>query len=63
MLLAVFCYCAVRFVSDLVGNDIVGFPTRRLISGFAVAGCPEAVVNTVGWWGLLCGDYLDYNTI
>ena len=25
------CYCAVRFVSDLVGNHIVGFPTRRLI--------------------------------
>ena len=30
MLLAVFCYCAVRFVSDLVKNHIVGFSTRRL---------------------------------
>ena len=31
MLLAVVCYCAVRFVSDLVGNHNIGFPTRRLI--------------------------------
>ena len=30
MLLAVFCYCTDRFVSDLFGNHIVGFPTRRL---------------------------------
>ena len=30
-ILAVFCYCAGRFVSDLVGNHIVGFPTRWLI--------------------------------
>ena len=30
-LLALFCDCTGRFVSDLVGNHIVGFPTRRLI--------------------------------
>ena len=30
-LLALFCDCTGRFVSDLVGNNIVGFPTRRLI--------------------------------
>ena len=29
-ILALFCACAARFVSDLVGNHIVGFPTRRL---------------------------------
>ena len=29
-LLACFCYCTDRFVSDLFGNHIVGFPTRRL---------------------------------
>ena len=27
-----FCACTGRFVSDLFGNHIVGFPTRRLIS-------------------------------
>ena len=26
-----FCACAGRFVLDLSGNHIVGFPTRRLI--------------------------------
>ena len=26
-----FCSCTARFVSDLFGNHIVGFPTRRLI--------------------------------
>ena len=30
-LLACFCDCTGRFVSDLFGNHIVGFPTRRLI--------------------------------
>ena len=30
-LLARFCACTGRFVSDLFGNHIVGFPTRRLI--------------------------------
>ena len=30
-LLAIFCVCTGRFVSDLFGNHIVGFPTRRLI--------------------------------
>ena len=30
-LLALFCDCTGRFVSDLFGNHIVGFPTRRLI--------------------------------
>ena len=30
-LLALFCACTGRFVSDLFGNHIVGFPTRRLI--------------------------------
>ena len=30
-LLALFCACASRFVSDLLKNHIVGFPTRRLI--------------------------------
>ena len=30
-LLALFCACKGRFVSDLLGNHIVGFPTRRLI--------------------------------
>ena len=30
MFLAVFCYCTGRFVSELVGNHTVGFPTRRL---------------------------------
>ena len=30
-LLACFCDCADRFVSDLFRNHIVGFPTRRLI--------------------------------
>ena len=30
--LALFCDCTGRFVSDLVENHIVGFPTRRLIS-------------------------------
>ena len=29
-LLALFCDCTGRFVSDLVGNHIVGLPTRRL---------------------------------
>ena len=29
-LLAVFCDSTAWFVSDLVGNHIVGFPTRRL---------------------------------
>ena len=29
-LLACFCSCTGRFVSDLFGNHIVGFPTRRL---------------------------------
>ena len=29
--LALFCACTGRFVSDLFGNHIVGFPTRRLI--------------------------------
>ena len=29
-LLALFCACTGRFVSDLFGNHIVGFPTRRL---------------------------------
>ena len=27
-----FCACTGRFVSDLFGNHIVGFPTRRFIS-------------------------------
>ena len=31
-LLACFCSCTGWFVSDLFGNHIVGFPTRRLIS-------------------------------
>ena len=34
-LLALFCVCAGRFVSDLFGNHIVGFPTRRLIHCFS----------------------------
>ena len=34
--LATFCDSTVRFVSDLFGNHIVGFPTRRLIY------CPRA---------------------
>ena len=29
-ILALFCVCTARFVSDLVGNHIVGFPTRWL---------------------------------
>ena len=29
--LAPFCACAARFVSNLFGNHIVGFPTRWLI--------------------------------
>ena len=29
--LAIFCSCTARFVLDLFGNHIVGFPTRRLI--------------------------------
>ena len=29
-ILALFCNCLGRFMSDLVGNHIVGFPTRRL---------------------------------
>ena len=32
--LAIFCDCTVRFVSDLFGNHIVGFPTIRLISRY-----------------------------
>ena len=28
---SLFCDCTGRFVSDMVGNHIVGFPTRRLI--------------------------------
>ena len=36
-LLALFCACTGRFVTDLFGNHIVGFPTRRLICAlFAV---------------------------
>ena len=31
-LVALFRACTGRFVSDLFGNHIVGFPTRRLIS-------------------------------
>ena len=31
-ILALFCDCTGRFVSDLFGNHIVGFPTRWLIS-------------------------------
>ena len=30
-LLAIFCGCTGRLVSDLFGNHIVGFPRRRLI--------------------------------
>ena len=30
MLLALFCACTAWFVSDMFGNHIVGFPTRRL---------------------------------
>ena len=30
--LTIFCACTARFVSDLVGTQIVGFLTRRLIS-------------------------------
>ena len=30
MLLALFCACTARFLSDLFGNHIVGFPMRRL---------------------------------
>ena len=33
-LLALFCACTGRFVSDLFGNHIVGFPTRWLISSY-----------------------------
>ena len=33
-LLVLFCACTGRFVSDLFGNHIVGFPTRRLIYYF-----------------------------
>ena len=29
-LVALFCACTGRFVSDLFGNNIVGFPTRGL---------------------------------
>ena len=29
-ILALFCDCTGRFMSDLIGNHIVGFPTRRL---------------------------------
>ena len=29
-LLALFCACTGRFVSNMFGNHIVGFPTRRL---------------------------------
>ena len=31
---ALFCACTGRFVSDLFGNHIVGFPTRRLMCYF-----------------------------
>ena len=30
-LLSIFCSCTGRFVSDLIGNQIVGFPMHRLI--------------------------------
>ena len=30
--LALFCDCTGRFMSDLVGNHIVGFPTKQLTS-------------------------------
>ena len=36
-LLALFCACTARFVSDLFGNHIVGFPTRRLMYDIAFA--------------------------
>ena len=31
---ALFCACTGRFMSDMFGNHIVGFPTRRLIYGW-----------------------------
>ena len=36
--LAIFCVCTARFVSDLFGNHIVGFLTRRLIYSIKVWG-------------------------
>ena len=40
--IAVFCYCAVRFVSDLVGNhnSYIGFPTIHYMHW-----------NKGDWWG------------
>ena len=38
--LALFCASTGRFVSDLFGNHIVGFPTRRLI-------CTSAHVSAI----------------
>ena len=45
-ILALFCDCTGRFVSDLVGNHIVGFPTRRLIRHISTAGHGEMTVTT-----------------
>ena len=36
---ALVCDCTGRFMSDLFGNHIVGFPTRRLISMLSYTGC------------------------
>ena len=40
-LLALFCACAGRFVSDLFGNHIVGFPTRRLTRKAVIRGTDQ----------------------
>ena len=35
-ILALFCACTGQFVSDLFGNHIVGFPTRRRVTPWAL---------------------------
>ena len=45
--LVIFCACTARFVSDLLENHIVGFPTRWLIS------CSPSVklsILHIGWY-------------
>ena len=44
MLLVVFYFCAVRLVSDLFGNHIVGFPTSGLI--YELLQAPHEMVKT-----------------
>ena len=48
-ILALFCACTGRFVSNLFGNHIVGFPTRRLILWRFMLYFLSRLVNRLGF--------------